>query len=182
MPRIAGFSSAKVCLIAFFYSNMHLNPDHYLQTKQGRIISPARNEYAWQQCFLALNHAILTTTIQHEYVLIGCQASGKSTWAKQHLLTHPNDLVFDAILVKISERKPILALLKTAKIPCTAVWFQTPLEHCLARNALRPLDERVNEQGLKNVYNALEAPTHQEGFNTLIIVPCPVVLTQQIEQ
>lgn len=149
---------------------MHINPDHYLQTKQGRVISPKLNEKAWLCCFQALQDALSSATIKNTYLLIGCQASGKSTWAEQHLALHPNDLIFDAILVKKSERKPILTLIKRANLPCTAVWFQLPLELCLIRNALRAPDEKVNVQGLINVHGALEAPSLEEGFDHILDV------------
>lgn len=147
---------------------MHINPDHYLETEKGRIISPERNQEAWGKCFEALKNALALTYIENAYVLIGCQASGKSTWAKQHLLQYPNTLVFDAILVKKSERHPILEQINQTNVPCIAVCFQTSLELCLVRNALRPPDEKVNEQALKNVYHALEAPSLEEGFDRIL--------------
>ncbi len=149
---------------------MHINPDHYLETEKGRILSPERNQKAWRQCFLALQEALSSKTIKNTYLLIGCQASGKSTWAKQHLLQYPNDLIFDAILVKKSERKAILHQINATHLPCIAVWFQTPLEMCFVRNSLRPLNEQVNVQGLRNVYNALEAPCLDEGFHAILII------------
>ena len=146
---------------------MHINPDHYLQTEMGRVITPERNQKAWQCCFQALQHALSLPTLRNAYLLIGCQGSGKSTWAKQHLIAHPHDLIFDAILVKKSERQPILQHINLAKVPCIAVWFQTPLDMCLARNAQRPLDEQVHQQALHNVYHALEAPSLDEGFQAI---------------
>ena len=49
--------------------------------------------------------------------------------------------------------------------------FQTPLQSCLARNALRPEDEVVSEQAIRNVFAALEPPSAEEGFEDVLIVP-----------
>ncbi|NNP71763.1 hypothetical protein A7P53_04675 [Acinetobacter defluvii] len=150
---------------------MHINPDHYLETLHGRLWTLERNVAAWRQCFTDLHYTLSHNTQNHDvYILIGCQASGKSTWAKQHLLKHPDDIVFDAILVKKSERQPIIELTKKFNKNCIAVYFQTPLKICLQRNQQRPQDQVVSEHALTNVYKALELPTHKEGFDQIIII------------
>ena len=45
---------------------MHINPDHYLETEKGRILSPERNQKAWRQCFLALQEALSSKTIEQK--------------------------------------------------------------------------------------------------------------------
>jgi predicted kinase len=52
-----------------------------------------------------------------------------------------------------------------------AVWFQTSLETCLARNAQRPADELVAERAICNVFAALEPPSIEEGFEAVLVVP-----------
>ena len=79
-------------------------------------------------------------------------------------------IFFDAILVKQSERAPILAHCRRFAVPAVAVWFRTPLELCLARNAARPPDEVADTQGLRNVFAALEPPTAAEGFAKVLVV------------
>lgn len=144
---------------------MHINPDHFLETSAGRITTPERNAWAWEQC-----HAALATVLEAAkagarlYVLVGAQGSGKSTWASKLLAQEPEAIVFDAILVKKSEREPILAAARKCGVQVVAVWFRTPLAVCLARNAGRPPDEVVNEQALRNVHAAVEPPTCTEGF------------------
>jgi AAA domain len=150
---------------------VHINPDHFLQTTAGRITTPERSAEAWTQCFAALDEALdaadLATRV---YVLVGPQGSGKSTWARQRAADEPNAILFDAILVKRSERSPILTKARDRGIPAIAVWFRTPLDVCLARNAARPADEVAAEQGIRNVYAAVEAPTQSEGFAEIIEV------------
>jgi hypothetical protein len=48
------------------------------------------------------------------------------------------------------------------------VWLKTLLEICIARNAMRPSDELVNERAIRNVYSAIEPPELEEGFVEVI--------------
>jgi len=150
---------------------VHINPDLLLTTPEGRLTTPERNAKAWQQCFALLRSALATATPSARvYVLVGAQGSGKSTWAGAHLKHEPDAIVFDAILVKRSERAPILAAAWNAGVQVEAVWFLTPLETCLARNAARPGDEVADEQGLRNVFAAVEPPSLEEGFAQVLTV------------
>jgi len=145
---------------------VHINPDHFLQTPEGRLTTPERNSKAWERCHAALREALLRAagTSRRLYVLIGAQGAGKTTWARARAELEPDCIVFDAILVKRTERAPILAQASRYAVPAIAVWFQTPLDHCLARNAARPLDEVASEHGLRNVFAAIEPPAQDEGF------------------
>jgi predicted kinase len=144
---------------------VHINPDHFLETAEGRVTTSERNTWAWEQCFVVL-HASLKAAQPGArlYVLVGAQGSGKSTWARQLLERESNAIIFDAILVKKSERAPILVAANEYGIPAVAVWFRTPLAVCLSRNAGRPPDQVANEQGLRNVFAAVEPPSQAEGF------------------
>ena len=53
------------------------------------------------------------------------------------------------------------------------VWFRTPLAVCLARNSARPADEIAAEQGIRNVYAAVEPPSPSEGFAEVVEVGQP---------
>jgi predicted kinase len=68
----------------------------------------------------------------------------------------PNAVLFDAILIKKSERLPILRSAHAAGVPVIAVWLRTPLDVCVARNAARSINELCDEEGLRNVFAALE--------------------------
>jgi predicted kinase len=144
---------------------VHINPDHFLETPNGRVTTPERNAEAWAKCYESLDAALeaasLTTRV---FVLIGAQGSGKSTWARREHAETPDAIFFDAILVKRSERKPILDRARARGIPAVAVWFRTPIDVCLARNRARPADEVADEQGIRNVFAAIERPTIAEGF------------------
>ncbi|MCL6243439.1 MULTISPECIES: AAA family ATPase [Acinetobacter] len=150
---------------------MHINPDHYLSTAQGRVFTKERNIPAWQCCFDAFKHELKTNPkVKIIYILIGCQGAGKSTWAKNQISREPENIIFDAILVKQSERLPIIEQAKQLGKKCVAVWFQIPLEVCIKRNAQRSSDEIVDLTALTNVYYALEPPTYQEGFDLIEII------------
>ena len=151
--------------------NVHINPDHFLETPQGRVTTPERNAEAWRQCYAALSEALAPArSASSLYVLVGAQGAGKSTWARRLVLHEPRAVVFDAILVKRAERAPILAQARPHGVPAIAVWFRTPLDECLARNAARPPDEVVAEQAIRNVFAAVEPPTAQEGFDQVVVV------------
>jgi predicted kinase len=150
---------------------VHINPDHFLQTPQGRVITPERNALAWKQCFEVLPSALAAARPEGTlYLLVGAQGSGKSAWARALRQREPRAVVFDAILVKQSQRAPILAEARRQGVPAVAVWFRTLLAACLARHAARPSDEIVDEQGLRNVFAALEPPTEAEGFARSVTV------------
>ena len=147
---------------------MHINPDLYLQTPQGRVFSEALNLEAWEQCYRALDDVLMTKTVKKVYLLIGAQGAGKTIWAKQQDQHKANCVFFDAILVKKSERKIILDKINLFNIRCVAVHFNTDLKECLMRNRQRADDEIVNEQALKNVFQAIEIPQLEEGFESII--------------
>lgn len=152
----------------------HINPDHFLQTAQGRVVTSERNRLAWQQCYNLLNTALAQACNETKlHILIGAQGSGKSTWVKQYQALNPSKpyLFFDAILVKHSERQPIIETAQQYQVECIAVWIQTPLAICIAQNRQRPDDERVPEQAIRNVYAALQPPMLEEGFATIITYP-----------
>lgn len=150
---------------------MHINPDHFLETPAGRFITPERNAWAWKECYAALEEALSAANPNSRlFLMVGAQGSGKSTWARRTIADDPNAIVFDAILVKRSEREPILALACRFQVPAIAVWCRTPLSVCLEWNAARQPGEVIKEQNIRNVFAALEPPTSVEGFAAVIEV------------
>jgi predicted kinase len=151
---------------------MHINPDHFLATEHGRVVTPERNSVAWEKCYRVLAEELARQGQRAKVlVLIGPQGAGKSSWARDHAACNPADIIFDAILVKRIERAPILQDVREHAGMAVAVWFDTALDVCIARNAARPVDERVPEQAIRNVHAALEPPTLEEGFAEILVVP-----------
>lgn len=150
---------------------MHINPDHFLQTENGRITNAELNRLVWQRPHLALSEALLTTPKPSRlYLLIGAQGAGKSTWAKSMLLVEPSAVIFDAILVQRCERASLIQVAKKHEVDVVATWFTTSLEDCLARNQLRPDDEIVPENAIRNVFKTLQPPRLSEGFTEILVV------------
>lgn len=173
--EVARFQGAEETVSRYRRGARHINPDHFLVTPAGRVITPERNAWAWQQCFATLESTLAAWPARKPrlYLMVGTQASGKSTWARDKVVREPDAVVFDAILVKLSERAPILAIAQRLQVPAVAVWCRTTLESCLRRNRLRPADEVVDETGLRNVHAAQEPPTQAEGFVEVIEVEEP---------
>ncbi|WP_421549612.1 AAA family ATPase [Pseudomonas sp. QD4] len=150
---------------------MHINPDHFLQTEKGRIINAELNRLAWQKAHLVLSETLLVTPKPSRlYLLIGAQGAGKSTWAKSTLLVEPGAVIFDAILVQCCGRESLIQAAKKHGVDVVATWFTTSLEDCLARNQLRPNDEMVPENAIRNVFKALQPPRLSEGFTEILVV------------
>jgi shikimate kinase len=150
---------------------MHINPDHFLETDAGRVITPERNKDAWKRCFEALDVALQGATSDTKvFVMVGPQGAGKSSWVRNNKRGNYDAIFFDAILVKRSERKPIIDAAKAHGVQVIAVWLKTPLEMCIARNASRPCEELVDDRAIRNVYAAIEPPGLGEGFAKVIEV------------
>ena len=149
----------------------HINPDHFLDSPQGRLTTPERNALAWQQCHAALDAALRGAAPGARlYLMVGAQGAGKSAWARRRAAEEPGAIFFDAILVQRIERAPLLAAAARQRAPAVAVWCRAPLALCLARNAARPADEIADEQGLRNVFAALQPPSLGEGFERIVEV------------
>jgi predicted kinase len=102
---------------------------------------------------------------------MGVQGGGKTTWIrKNYEALGPCAVFMDAAVPARRHRERVLALAKRAAVRTVAVWVNTPLDQALAQNAKRPDDEVVPEFAVRSVFELLEAPTLEEGFDELILV------------
>ena len=133
-------------------------------------------------------------------VMVGGQASGKSTWVARHLAgTHavvskdhwPNarrrearqqrlveQLLADRERVVVDntnptpdDRAPLIAAARRAGVPVRAVWLDTPLPVCLERNQARQGRARVPLVGMLSTHRRLVPPDPAEGFDRVDVVP-----------
>ncbi|MGY2085427.1 AAA family ATPase [Blastococcus sp. SYSU DS0539] len=133
-------------------------------------------------------------------MLAGLQGSGKTTWtartlagthavvSKDHwpnarrrearqqrvvaeLLAEGRSVVVDNTHPSPAERAPLVALARAAGVPVRAVWLDTPLEVCLARNAAREGRARVPLPGLLGTRARFVPPSTEEGFDRVDVVP-----------
>ena len=128
-------------------------------------------------------------------ILIGLQASGKSSFFlsqfyKTHLklsmdmlktrnrekilfnacLEGKQPVVIDNTNPSIINRKKYIDGFKKHKFEVVGYYFESSLESCLERNALRTGKERIPDVGLKGTFNKLELPKLSEGFDRLYYV------------
>lgn len=125
-------------------------------------------------------------------VFIGIQASGKSTFYKNHFFTTHVRINLDmlrtrrreAILLNaclqagqrfvvdntnclVSDRAQYITLAKASNFRVIAYYFPTTLADTLRRNAARLGKERIPEKGVIAKFHQLQIPTLAEGFDQL---------------
>jgi predicted kinase len=132
-------------------------------------------------------------------ILIGLQASGKSTFCRRHLIgTHVlvskdllrnnrkparrqarlvtgalaegRSVVVDNTNVTVELRRELIALGRSFGVTVTGYYFGAKLADCLARNAGRTGKDRVPDVGLFAAVKALVRPSYAEGFDRLFYV------------
>ena len=128
-------------------------------------------------------------------ILIGLQASGKSTFYKEYFfnshmrismdlfntrnketkffdqcLELQQRLVVDNTNPTKDERQRYIEKLKARKYEIIGYYFQSQIKDSLARNALRKGKAKVAEKGILATYKKLELPQKEEGFDQLFYV------------
>ena len=79
-------------------------------------------------------------------------------------------LAWDATFISSISRSPIINMATGAGMRVDGLFFNTPLDLCLERNAKRSPDRRVPPEKIQHWYEALEEPRLHEGYDTLVHV------------
>lgn len=128
-------------------------------------------------------------------ILIGIQATGKSTFYKQNFFkTHMHinldmlktrtreDIILEACIrakqpfvvdntnPSIEERSKYIKIGKKAGFSITGYYFQSNIKEAIMRNESRTGKEFVPVKGITATYGKLVIPTYDEGFDELYYV------------
>lgn len=131
-------------------------------------------------------------------LLIGVQATGKSSFYRRRLFRSHVRISRDLLGTQRREERLLAACLDTGQpfaidntnasreerrrfiqpareheFTVTGYYFRSKIEEALARNAARPMPERVPKKGVLDAYGRLELPTCEEGFDQLYYVTPP---------
>ncbi len=135
------------------------------------------------------------TKDMHAIMLIGVQATGKSTFYQQNFAdTHirvnldmlrtrhresrlietcleiGQPFVIDNTNVTIAVRAKYLSMCRDVRVDVVGYYFQSSLQACKARNDSRTESRRVPLKGLLGTHARLELPRRSEGFVNLLYV------------
>ncbi len=128
-------------------------------------------------------------------IFIGIQASGKSTFYREHFLNthirinldmlktrHREKLIFQACLQAkqsfvidntnptVADRQRYIPAAKEKKFTIIAYYFPPNLQACKRRNEARSQKEKIPVVGIISTYNKLEKPSYQEGCDRIYTV------------
>jgi predicted kinase len=128
-------------------------------------------------------------------LLVGLQASGKSTFCRDRLPGHVrvskdllrssrdretrqrgqiraalrqgHDVVVDNTNVRVDDRRPLIDLGREHGARVVGFVFESPLADCLRRNAAREGRARIPDVGLHVTRHRYQRPSAEEGFDAL---------------
>lgn len=86
------------------------------------------------------------------------------------LMVQGKDVTVDATHLNATSRFKLLSNLKGFDYKINAFYFDTPLDECLGRNAMRRGRAHVPEDAIENMYDNLTFPSKKEGFDYIYTV------------
>ena len=128
-------------------------------------------------------------------IFMGVQATGKSSFYKKYFFNSHMRISLDLLNTRNKEwqfmqtclateqkfvvdntnpsktdRKRYIDLIKPTHFELIGYYFESKIKDAMQRNALRMGKEKIPEKGLLGVYNRLEMPNYEEGFDKLFYV------------
>jgi len=136
------------------------------------VYTEERNTAAWERLYAELELLLRNATPETRlFIVMGVQGGGKTTWIRENqAMLGPAAVCLDAAVPARRHRVRALALARRFGVRAVGVWVNTPLERALAQNARRPPEQVVPEVAIRSVFELLEAPSVEEGFEQLITV------------
>lgn len=151
---------------------IHIGPDIFLDLENRDFVSREQAVAAWDQAYAQLEAEVQRRRgVGTLNVVCGIQGSGKSTWIASRLATaRPEEVFFDAALPSRKHRVRAVALAKAANCKVVAIWLEVPLSEALIRNARRQRASRIAESTVHHVFEQLQPPSTDEGFDHVVLV------------
>ncbi|KAL8596825.1 hypothetical protein ACOMHN_027154 [Nucella lapillus] len=142
----------------------------------------------------------LTSSSQEVVVFVGLQASGKSSFAKNHLLpkgyVHVNQdtlktwqrcvsecsraleagksVIIDNTNVELETRARYIDCARKARVPCRCFFFDFTISHCRHNERYREISNKehkpINEQIFNSTKSRFKIPELREGFSKIVKV------------
>lgn len=128
-------------------------------------------------------------------IFCGIQASGKTTFFKEHFFKTHVHISMDLLNTRNKEQKFIetcfitqqrfvvdntnptkedrtryIAMAKANKFKVIGYFFQSQIKEAMERNSRRLGKENIPEVGIKGTFSKLEIPSYDEGFDELYFV------------
>lgn len=127
-----------------------ISPDLVLEEKYDYQWTPVAAADAWNICYQRLGRAIVEE--QH------------------NRNSHRAEYVWDATNLTPRDRTAVLNICKGVGWRVIAVYVNTPMETCIARNAERQSNRRVPDKQMGSMWSRLTPPQESEGWDDVIYI------------
>lgn len=150
-----------------------IDPDQFLDLSGAVPVGREDVMAAWDRAYALAEQRLLELGPEaHFYVVFGLQGAGKSTWVAAQSQLGPRLAVYLSGPLP-SRRHRERALLMAARVGCRkriGVWIHAPFDVAMARNAQRSGLARIKEETMRHVFESLEPPTLEEGFDEVMVI------------
>jgi predicted kinase len=138
------------------------SPDAFLERDGPYRWSPSRVLEAWAWVMAQLQALPPGRLV----ALVGLPGSGKSSWLAEN--ADPDVIYLDSTLTRRKARRELEQGLPGWRVEY--IWMDTPVEQCIARDALRPPGRAVGEERIRAMDRRLRGspPIPEEGLVRVI--------------